>query len=849
MARSGGVRPRAMDEPIPSDERRQPPLTRAAGAPPPSFESRPRTAEQFHRDARRFRQNLEDFYQNEPAPVAQPAAPSGFESRLEEAMNPPQPAPDPFAEQMAGFRADPTGAIGRAERAGVGDEIRRMVGEGRSLEEISAHLGTIAKIPPDEAARMARAVAISAGQAQPPATPVDEPQSARALENVASAPQEQPSPPPAAQPPAPPERVRQVITTPSGNRVKASLDPQTAKLYNQGDPRALEHVHRLVDEHANSRPWRTGQPDLPKVRRYENPTRPGAVRDDLVDRRTGRPFQVEFPSEAHAYLWEAGRMAKLAADPDADEDTREQAEVNLQYLANEFKSFGLSSPRAIAAAGMAYFRDINRMAKGHSGAGPVLAPESSVFANQETRDWTGKDSPDMPGMRPGVMASMVRAMGGKPHDEPYRTTVQDVAAPGSLVGDSIATHAAIHKDMEAIPEAMRGGMWTADQNTGQPVMQGPPPRAVYTDPFWKQMSERGVFPKGVAMQLRPDQIKVVPAISQHRVHTKGKYGAGSNLDDVEVWDHDKAGNLEVWQSPNDIPEHGISKGDVILMGGHTRYDAARRLGVDYHNVIFMDADSPREAKLKAAINNISGGTVDPIDAAKVFREMGMPPEKAVAHLKRSGTSMSKATVAAGLGISRLPAPIWSQVMREYQHGIQPSVPYDKLATIGDMGLDDHDAVAVFRHAAANKGISNGQLRAFGSMIRQARTEEKQNPQSGETDLFGDPIDDPSYMKAAAIADKVREKLADEARLMGQVSKKKSTDTIGEYNIGQIDADAAQAHRERRKDLMALFDQDFQLGRFHGTLLELARSGVTPQKAAALVIRELEKRHAEKSETN
>ena len=812
-------------------------------------------------DARQFRRNLDDFVADEPTPLAATGdAPggfdrAGFESRLGDAFGGEGPV-DPQAEADSRM-------VRSAERAGLGDEIRRMLRDGSTSGEIAERLRVMGKLDPREASRVSRAFAREMGAGDPrearaalpspvrpmpgpaPAAtvPVDEPAPQDQLEN---SPVESPAPAPAlaaGQTALEGGRVGQVITTPAGNKVRASIDPETARKYNTGDPAVADHLHRAADEHAANRPWRSGQPDLPHTRKYENPTRPGAVAMSVTNRKTGKEHEVEFPSEAHAYLWEAGRMAQLAASPDADDDTREQAEANLQHLAEEFASFGLSSPAAVAAAGRAYYRDVNRAGRTHGGPGPILAPESSVFAGQETREWMGRDSPDVPGIRPGVIASISRAMGGRPVNEPYRTTVQTVSAPGSLVGDSVAVHTAVHKDLEAIPESMRSRMWTADQNTGQPVMQGPPPGAIETDPFWRQMSERENPPRGVAIQVPLSRIKVRPALMQHRISHQGPSGESGTLGGIDVYDPEKAGLMELWPSDRDIPEHDVRKGDLLLVGGHNRHGLASRLGVDAVNAIIMDAKSPEEAKLNAAINNIAQGNVDPVDAAKVFRDKRMPRDEIVPWLKSLGASMKKDVMNQGIAMANLPDALWSQVMREYQHGLPPTVPYDKLAVIGGMGLDDHDAANVYRMVARDPRASTGQLKAFGSMVRQAKRQEAENPSAGETDLFGDPIGDPSYMKAAALADAVRSSLASEARLMGQVSKRKAADTLGERGVGQIDADAAQANREHRKNLAATFEREFEMGRFQGQLLDLARTGVSPQKAVALIVQELEKRHA------
>jgi hypothetical protein len=127
------------------------------------------------------------------------------------------------------------------------------------------------------------------------------------------------------------------------------------------------------------------------------------------------------------------------------------------------------------------------------------------------------------------------------------------------------------------------------------------------------MTEEGT---GV-FRVPTDQIQVDP--EQYQFRTKvDKKGVDRRLNAVEKWDENKAGDLIV---------HRRNDGSLFIADGHHRLDLAKRLGQPAVNARILEEsqgfDVPA-ARAEAAMNNIADGKAEPLDAAKVFRDIDLP---------------------------------------------------------------------------------------------------------------------------------------------------------------------------------------------------------------------------------
>ncbi len=59
---------------------------------------------------------------------------------------------------------------------------------------------------------------------------------------------------------------------------------------------------------------------------------------------------------------------------------------------------------------------------------------------------------------------------------------------------------------------------------------------------------------------------------------------------------------------------------MYVVDGHHRLDLAKRGGVDSVNVYYIQSDTAKGARLKAAMTNMAQGRGTALDAAKVFRD-------------------------------------------------------------------------------------------------------------------------------------------------------------------------------------------------------------------------------------
>jgi len=188
-------------------------------------------------------------------------------------------------------------------------------------------------------------------------------------------------------------------------------------------------------------------------------------------------------------------------------------------------------------------------------------------------------------------------------------------------------------------------------------------------------------------ELPIDSIKVAPRLFQYKMpegvgkqaqqdfKEKGVTGA---LADAKVWNPDLAGSLMVWRVPKGGVKDGegnrFEEGESLLVHGHHRLALAQRAeGVfegepgtgkvvpgkpDKVRVEYINAASPKEARVVGALQNIAQGAGTSKDAANVFRELNVNDPN---QLKQWGISLKGKVADEGLGLAGLNDHLWRKV--------------------------------------------------------------------------------------------------------------------------------------------------------------------------------------------
>ena len=193
-----------------------------------------------------------------------------------------------------------------------------------------------------------------------------------------------------------------------------------------------------------------------------------------------------------------------------------------------------------------------------------------------------------------------------------------------------------------------------------------------------------MMPDGRAMSLqtfRPDEIGVDAALMQFK-SGGDQFGVTERLRGVTQWDPYAAGTVTVWESRD---------GRRLIADGHQRLGLAKRIQamdpsqeIAVNAYVMREADgfSAADARIMTAITNIGEGTGTAIDAAKVFRELGIDADRLVASLPPKS-----ALVRDGKALSRLSDEAMGAAINEV-------IPESYAAAIGHLAPDPAQHMAL-----------------------------------------------------------------------------------------------------------------------------------------------------------
>lgn len=300
--------------------------------------------------------------------------------------------------------------------------------------------------------------------------------------------------------------------------------------------------------------------------------------------------------------------------------------------------------------------------------------------------------------------------------------------------------------------------------------------------------------QGKRGRLSPDvyekplaELSVDPTRLQYKSEA-GEGGAGEELRSIKKYDRLRGGVLAVWTDP--------ATGRDLVVNGHNRYAAAKRLGETTHPVRYIDAATAEEARLVGALMNIGEGRGTAIDAAKVFRDGAFTPKD----LEDEGISLTGEKARQGLALSKLAPSIFDRV-------VQGDLPVERAALIGEsLGEYDEQTAALElldKAAARGKRLSNSEA---SELIRFVKGAPRPEQQTENLSLFGEDVVKKSLaLEKAQISSYIKQQLGKERRLFTVTGTAGAAERLGKAgNVIKAEENARIAQDAARAQ--ALYDK-------------------------------------------
>ena len=329
--------------------------------------------------------------------------------------------------------------------------------------------------------------------------------------------------------------------------------------------------------------------------------------------------------------------------------------------------------------------------------------------------------------------------------------------------------------------------------------------------------------------LPTGEIAAAPRVFQYKdnVNAAGEQ-LGNSLEGVERWDPNAENIIKVWRDVNG--EIG-TPGQVYVGDGHNRLAAAKRLGIPSMRVEYLDAPTAAEARLQAAIANVSDGKGTVFDAAKLAREYGIGDP---AQLKALGKPGASGFWKDGIAIGRLPEDVFTAAVNE-------QIPLRRAVIIGESGVDEETMRSAYRYLV-QQGPDNVKETTLREMLAMA----KHSPAASS-------VDQPDILSGTEWAQNFNEGMLAKADLAGAVrlllsKEKKLFGTVGRQagqieRVGQVDAGAAKDISGEASRALAIFDDlKYQTGPV-GDLLNEGTQRVLAGEQAAQVAKGIKNRLA------
>ena len=258
--------------------------------------------------------------------------------------------------------------------------------------------------------------------------------------------------------------------------------------------------------------------------------------------------------------------------------------------------------------------------------------------------------------------------------------------------------------------------------------------------------------------MDPRLIEADPARFQFKSATGGKTGTGELLKDLKAYDRPSGGTIAVWHDPAD--------GKTYVVNGHHRLELAKRTNAPLVDVRYLQVKTAPEAYAAGALLNIREGSGTPIDAAKVFRGLGVTPQE----LEDRGVSLRGKVAHDGMALAQLAPSIFDKV-------VQGELPIERAVMIGEMLPDHQQQKQALDLLGSGKSMTNGQAH---ELIRFAANAPEVEEEPENFNLFGeDTIKRNLIKEKAEVSDYIRQQLSQTRRIFSATGQQGNAEKLAQ----------------------------------------------------------------------
>lgn len=291
----------------------------------------------------------------------------------------------------------------------------------------------------------------------------------------------------------------------------------------------------------------------------------------------------------------------------------------------------------------------------------------------------------------------------------------------------------------------------------------------------------------------PKKIEVDPERFQYKV-MRGKGGATGSISGVKVWNPDLAGQIAVWEDPDD--------GKVYVVNGHNRLAKANELDVDEIQIKLINAKDAREARKIGAQMNIGEGKGSIIDAAEFIRSSDTDD---LSTLVGYGVNPEGHDITIATGLANLHPALWSMVRRGDR-----TLGQERAAMIGHRIEDENKQLQFVNDILSRSGsLVNSEVSEMIDLFLNPQGFIEQGDGGGSLfdgteseGLFSDAAIS-TMVEQAKVINSVAQRLRDDKRVFGNVSK--NAQKISQADIGDLDAAEAAKLSEGAARALSVLD--------------------------------------------
>lgn len=299
-------------------------------------------------------------------------------------------------------------------------------------------------------------------------------------------------------------------------------------------------------------------------------------------------------------------------------------------------------------------------------------------------------------------------------------------------------------------------------------------------------------PEHSPVRMNTSDITADPQRFQFKGEAIGKGGTTDEFRNVKKWDESSAGILQVWRDPADEK--------VYVVNGHHRLEMANRTATPDVKVMFLDAPDATTARIRGALTNIRDGKGTSIDAAKIFRDMGLAPQD----MESEGISPDSRVSKEGLALSGLSDRAFTKVVDGDLLTSHGAVIGEKLR--GKPETQD-SLIAWLKKQKVRYNANE-----IGDIVDQWERFDQNGPAPTKEDsaqgrMFDDDVAQTHYFgEKAKIQEEIRSKLKGDKKLFGLLSKQSAASKLESQAGNVIDVEGNRDVATVAAQLSEIYDK-------------------------------------------